>query len=328
MAKRNSFSTIIATIAMVIVLSAAASAAEAPLMTRWAKDVTADNVHPEYPRLAMVRQAWLNLNGLWDYAILPADLPQPKTWQGKILVPFAAESALSGVMKRVSSAERLWYRRTFTVPQTWSSQRILLNFGAIDWHAIVWVNGQKIGEHKGCYDPFTFDITGALNQTGDQQIVISVWDPTDEGTQPRGKQVTNPKGIYYTPVTGIWQTVWIEPVPKAYIKSLKVVPDIDRNCVWVTADAVGVGPDHTVHAEATLPPLKPGEKGEKTGFRGAPGKPLRISLAKNPKTRRSRSETCENASLTGENRSKYHQNTAKRALFSHFLSLFGRRKQV
>jgi len=254
-------------------------------MTRWAKEVTVDNVHPEYPRPAMVRENWLNLNGQWDYAIQPADLPQPKTWQGKILVPFAVESALSGVMKRVSSAERLWYRRTFTVPSTWSDRRILLHFGAVDWHAIVWVNGQEIGEHKGCYDPFTFDITDALKQSGDQQIVISVWDPTDEGTQPRGKQVTNPKGIYYTPVTGIWQTVWIEPVPQAYIKSLKIVPDIDQNCVWVTADVGEFGTDTFLHAEATLPPITPGEEGGKTGFWGPPTKPLRISLAKNPETR-------------------------------------------
>ena len=165
----------------------------------------------------MVRKHWQNLNGLWDYAIVPKDSRKPDTFDGQILVPFPVESALSGVMKPVGEENRLWYRRKFEIPRKWKGQRILLHFGAVDWETTAWVNGKQVGAHKGGYDPFTFDITDALNDTGQQEVVLSVWDPTNAGTQPRGKQVKEPRGIWYTAVTGIWQTAWLEPVPQTYI---------------------------------------------------------------------------------------------------------------
>ena len=209
--------------------------AKGPLMTRWAKQVSPDKVHSEYPRPQMVRKSWQNLNGLWDYAIEPKDRQQPDKFEGQILVPFPVESALSGVMKAVGEENRLWYRRAFEIPRQWISQHVLLHFGAVDWDTTVWINGTQVGTHRGGYDPFTFDITDALKKSGEQEVVISVWDPTNAGYQPRGKQVKKPRGIWYTAVTGIWQTAWLEPVPEAYIKSIKIVPDIDSKSVCVTA---------------------------------------------------------------------------------------------
>ncbi len=220
--------------------------AEAPLMTKWAKDVSPDKVHPEYPRPQLVRKDWQNLNGLWDYAVTPKEAPAPEKYEGKILVPFPFESALSGVMKRVDDKSRLWYRRTFSVPKDWSGKRLLLHFGAVDWEAAVWVNGKKLGDHQGGYDPFTFDVTDALKGSGEQELVVGVWDPSSSGTQPRGKQVNRPQGIYYTPSTGIWQTVWLEPVPEAHITGLKIVPDVDRGRVRLTVHAAGAGADYLV----------------------------------------------------------------------------------
>jgi beta-galactosidase/beta-glucuronidase len=226
--------------------------AKGPLLTRWTKDVQPDKVHPEYPRPQMVRKDWLNLNGLWDYAIRPRKEGRPEKFSpdGQILVPFPVESALSGVMKQVGPDKRLWYRRTFTAPEKWSRDagHVLLHFGAVDWETEVWINGQKVGEHRGGYDPFTFEIDKALKKEGPQEIVVAVWDPSDAGPQPRGKQVRKPNSIWYTPTTGIWQTVWLEPVPKAYIHGLKIVPDIDNKAVHVTVSASGKGGDVIVHS--------------------------------------------------------------------------------
>jgi hypothetical protein len=232
-------------IVMALTLGAATAASAAdvwqpaagPLMTRWAKDVNPATPLPEYPRPQMVRKDWVNLNGLWDYAIAPKADAAPKEYQGKILVPFCVESALSGVMKPVGAANKLWYRRTFERPQI--TGRLLLHFGAVDWETTVWVNGTVIGTHRGGYDPFTFDITDALKPNGAQELIVGVWDPTNDGTQPRGKQVKRPGGIYYTPVTGIWQTVWLEHVHPRGIKSLKVTPDVDRGGVRVSAETTG-----------------------------------------------------------------------------------------
>ena len=210
--------------------------APGPLMTRWAKDVSPENVWPEYPRPQMVRPDWVNLNGLWQYAIQPKDSDQPTQWDGEILVPFAVESALSGVMKPLKPDQRLWYRRSFEAPQLADGYRLLLHFGAVDWQCSVWVNGQQVGQHTGGYDPFSLDITGKL-QAGDNELVLAVSDPTDAGWQPRGKQVLRPGGIMYTAVSGIWQTVWLETVPVTHIQSLKIVPDIDRGVVSVTVSA-------------------------------------------------------------------------------------------
>lgn len=208
---------------------------QAPVMTRWAKDVTPAKVHPEYPRPQMVRETWVNLNGLWDYKIVDDFFdPAPKEkFDGKILVPFPVESALSGVMKRVPDNGQLWYRRSFATPEIPKDGRLLLHFGAVDWKAIVWVNRKKVGEHHGGYDPFTFDITDALKPSSEQEILVAVSDPTDGSFQPRGKQVRKPHGIWYTPTTGIWQTVWLEPVPKARIQSIAVKTDVDKKSAEV-----------------------------------------------------------------------------------------------
>ncbi|MEO8498134.1 MAG: sugar-binding domain-containing protein, partial [Planctomycetota bacterium] len=206
------------------------------LVTRWAADVDPANVLPEYPRPQMVRDKWLNLNGHWQYAIRPKDQPQPETFDGRILVPYPIESILSGLQKRVDENSRLWYRRTFTIPKDWTEPRTLLHFGAVDWKASVWVNGKHVGDHQGGYDPFSFDITDASNGGAEQELVVGVWDPTDTGSQPRGKQVKDPRGIWYTPVTGIWQTVWLEPVPEFYIRGMKIVPRVDSSEIHLILD--------------------------------------------------------------------------------------------
>jgi beta-galactosidase/beta-glucuronidase len=208
------------------------------IMTRWAKDVTPENVWPEYPRPQMTRREWQNLNGLWDYAIAEKAKSKLQNYDGKILVPFPVESALSGVKRSVRPEELLWYRRIFTIPAGWRGKRILLHFGAVDWETKVFVNNQPVGDHVGGYVPFWFDITDAL-QNGENELTVSVWDPTDAHWQQRGKQVLNPKSIWYTAVSGIWQTVWLEPVPQAYIAGLKITPDVDLGTVSVKVDVKG-----------------------------------------------------------------------------------------
>ncbi len=219
--------------------------AQAPIMTRWAKDVSPDKTLPEYPRPQLVREKWQNLNGLWQFAVAKdkEEPPLGKKLDEQILVPFPVESALSGVMKR---ADRVWYRRTFTRPKEWTG-RTLLHFGAVDWEATVWLNGVKLGTHRGGYDPFSFDISEALRGGGEQEVVVGVWDPTDAGTQPRGKQVNKPGGIYYTPITGIWQTVWIEPVPTTRVESLHVIPDVDGGRVVIIPKVPGKGEKTLIH---------------------------------------------------------------------------------
>ncbi|MFO7973488.1 MAG: glycoside hydrolase family 2 TIM barrel-domain containing protein [Candidatus Hydrogenedentota bacterium] len=224
---------------------------EGQLMTRWAETVSPDNVWPEYPRPQMTRESWQNLNGLWDYAITShRDKHAPNAWEGRILVPFAIESALSGVKKAVLPDQKLWYRRTFTVPADWGDRRVLLHFGAVDWECTVYVNGKYCGRHQGGYDPFSFDITTALNPEGEQELIVAAWDPTDKGYQPRGKQVLEPQGIWYTAVTGIWQTVWLEPVPRAHITNLAMTPDIDKSVLRLTVAANGAAADDQVVAVA------------------------------------------------------------------------------
>jgi hypothetical protein len=213
--------------------------AAGPLMTKWAKDVSPKKPLDEYPRPQMVREEWQNLNGLWDYAITDKDASTaPAKWAGKILVPFPVQSSLSGVMTNVSENQRVWYKRTFDIPRGWRGKRVLLNFGAVDWEATVWVNGKEVGKHQGGYDAFTFDITDALNAKGENEIVVSVWDPTDAGPQPRGKQVRKPGGIWYTPVSGIWQTVWLEPVEVSHIDKLTVTPELDRSLVVIEPTSI------------------------------------------------------------------------------------------
>lgn len=208
------------------------------IKTRWAKEINPDHVWQEYPRPIMVRDQWKNLNGLWDYAITPKGSAKPTDYDGKILVPFAVESSLSGVMKEVGASREVWYETRFTLPTDWTQKNILLHFGAVDWKTEVWVNDVKIGTHTGGYDPFYFDITPFLSD-GTQKLVVKVWDPTSDGQQPRGKQVNEPKGIWYTPVSGIWQTVWLEPVAEKSITDVTAVPDIDAGVVRIQSEVRG-----------------------------------------------------------------------------------------
>lgn len=215
------------------------------IKTTWAEQIDPNNVLPEYPRPIMERKEWKNLNGLWEYAIRPTGTQQPADMDGQILVPFAVESSLSGVMKTLGKENELWYSREFTVPSSWKGKNILLHFGAVDWQADVWVNGVKMGQHRGGYTPFSFDITPVLAK-GKNQITVKVWDPSDEGYQPRGKQVKHPDGIWYTPVSGIWQTVWMEPVSANHITRLKTTPDINKKILIVEAHTATGNPSAVV----------------------------------------------------------------------------------
>ncbi|WP_373515173.1 glycoside hydrolase family 2 protein [Persicitalea sp.] len=209
------------------------------IKTQWASQVDPAKPLTEYPRPQMIRPGWQNLNGLWDYAIAPktiSDTP-PAKFDGKILVPFAVESSLSGVGRTVGKDSLLWYRTTVSFSSKLKNERALLHFGAVDWLCDVYINGKRVGSHQGGYDPFYFDITSLLVEGTQQEIVLRVWDPSSDGPQPRGKQIKEPKGIWYTPVTGIWQTVWLEKVPPSYIETTKNTPDIDKNIVRVSATA-------------------------------------------------------------------------------------------
>ena len=204
------------------------------IKTEWSETVNPKQVLPEYPRPQMVRGEWSNLNGEWEYAIRAKGGVEPTAYDGNILVPFAVESSLSGVQKIVGADNELWYKRTFDIPSSWKNKNIILNFGAVDWKADVFVNDILIGSHKGGYTPFSFDITPYLKGQKGQKLTVRVWDPSDAGFQPRGKQVAKPEGIWYTPVTGIWQTVWLEPVASNHITAIKAIPDVDNSVVGVT----------------------------------------------------------------------------------------------
>ena len=206
------------------------------IMTVWGENLDPENVLAEYPRPQMIRDRWMNLNGLWDYAITASDAA-PEKMDGKILVPFAAESALSGVGRAVTENDALWYEREFTIPEDWAGQRIILHFGAVDWKAEVFVDEQFAGEHTGGYSPFSFDVTDLLGKGRKHTLKLKVTDRTDNWFQPRGKQVSNPEGIWYTAVTGIWRTAWMEPVPATHINSYYAVSDIDAGTLTVTVDA-------------------------------------------------------------------------------------------
>jgi hypothetical protein len=220
----------------------------APLMTRWGEALRPDCVWPEYPRPQLVREDWLNLNGIWQFGIAPREQTSPPVFEGEILVPFPIEAALSGVMRPLQPEERLWYRRTFEVPPTWEGKRVLLHFGAVDWEAEVWVNGQRVGRHQGGYLPFTFDITPYL-RSGEQELIVVVWDPTDTHWQQRGKQVRRPHSIWYTQISGIWQTVWLEAVPSRYIAGLRITPDLATQAVRVKVLAGGSDVLRDIHVE-------------------------------------------------------------------------------
>ncbi len=224
-------------------------------MTRWAAEVSPKAPLPEYPRPQMVRSRWMNLNGLWKYSVTAKEALKPESYQGNLLVPFPIEAPLSGVGVMINTIpgrtydnSRLWYRRSFTVPKNWKGQRVLLHFGAVDWEAKVYLNGKALGMHRGGYDGFSFDITDALIQRKENELVVAVWDPTAMGGYPRGKQIDKPGGIYYTPATGIWQTVWLEPVPKVSISKLKMIPDVDGGMLQLTCSLQGKAGDFKVKA--------------------------------------------------------------------------------
>jgi hypothetical protein len=228
------------TLGLSILAASSASALEkktAALMTRWAADVNPNAPLPEYPRPQLVRPDWLSLNGIWEYQPGAADdaAPVGKKLAGEIVVPFPVESALSGVMEH---HERLWYRRSFTVPAGWAGRQVILHFGAVDYESEVFVNGQSVGIHKGGYDPFSYDITKFLNADGPQELIVRAFNPVDEGGQPRGKQTLHPGGIMYTPSTGIWQTVWLEPIAQGGVSDLKITTDIDHGSVKIIVDTL------------------------------------------------------------------------------------------
>jgi len=220
--------------------------ADNPILTEWAKDINPNQPWPEYPRPMMERDDWKNLNGLWDYAITESG-SEPVNWEGKILVPYPVESALSGIKRRLSEKETLWYRRDFKVPAGWKNQRILLNFEASDWETTVLIDGSVVGAHLGGYDPFSFDITGYLTPGKDHELLVSVLDPTDKGNNPRGKQVTEPRGIWYTPVTGIWQTVWLEPVSATHFDSFKILTDVESGDISLSPIIVNLKDGMTIN---------------------------------------------------------------------------------
>ncbi|WP_455628700.1 glycoside hydrolase family 2 protein [Parabacteroides chinchillae] len=242
------------------------------IKTQWAEQINPKNVLPEYPRPQMERADWVNLNGEWDYAIKPKGEVEPASFDGKILVPFAVESSLSGVQKEVGENNELWYKRSFTVPSSWKNKDVMINFGAVDWKADVYVNDILIGSHKGGFTPFSFNITPYLNGTSNQKLVVRVWDPSDKGYQPRGKQVSNPESIWYTPVTGIWQTVWLEPVATNHIQSIKAIPNIDTKTMSVTVAT-------SVECPAGIVEVKLMDKGNVVATaKGVQGKELRLTV--------------------------------------------------
>ena len=258
--------------ALAAVWGCAEPAAESPMVSKFSADVDTEMPWPEYPRPQMTRGKWLNLNGPWEYALTAKDAPRPDAFDGEILVPFAIESTLSGVRRTPTPEQSLWYRRSFEVPPEWRAERLLLHFGAVDWHARVHVNGTLAGEHKGGYTPFSFDVTDLLAEGAEQDLAVSVWDPTDSWTQARGKQVSEPSGIWYTSVTGIWQTVWLEPVPAASVASLAVEPDRSGGAARVRVAARGECDGCTVRLAAYRDGSLVGEAS------GKPGESVELSV--------------------------------------------------
>lgn len=245
------------------------------IKTPWAEKIDPTNVLPEYPRPIMERQDWTNLNGLWEYAITPVGEAEPSEYDGKILVPFAVESSLSGVQKDLGTKNELWYKRIFDIPADWENKNVLLHFGAVDWKTEVFLNDVKIGSHTGGYTPFTFNISPFLTK-GKQKLVVKVWDPTTDGYQPVGKQNNKPEGIWYTPVSGIWQTVWLEPVSKSHVQSIKAIPNIDTKKIIFDVDVANA------EASAVIE-IRVKDKGkEVAALKAAVGQTLELSIL-NPK---------------------------------------------
>ncbi len=210
------------------------------LKTRWTEEAMCDFPHQEYPRPQMVRDTWLNLNGMYEYAITGAAAEWMDVADGEIRVPFAIESALSGVCKRITKSDRLWYKKSFTLPESFKGKKVILHFGAVDWECKVYINKALVASHIGGYCPFSCDITSALVE-GENELVVWVYDPTDEGWQNRGKQASSSHGFWYTSTSGIWQTVWLEAVNENYIKGYKLTPDIDASLLKIETTVEGEG---------------------------------------------------------------------------------------
>ena len=245
-----------------------------PLLTRWASLTDPQAPHPDYPRPQLVRKEWLNLNGLWEYqpgTVADEAPPFGKSLTGVILVPYPVESALSGVMEH---HDRLWYRRSLTIPAAWRGKRIRLHFGAVDYESEVFVNGQHVGLHRGGYDPFSYDITQFLKGRDGNELIVRVFDPTEAGGQPRGKQVTQPGGVMYTPTTGIWQTVWLEPVDPSFITGLTMVPDIDLAQLNLSVMTTNPQGDYVVAIKVKF------EGKVVTALSGATGKEITVPVPK------------------------------------------------
>lgn len=219
------------------------------LKTRWFDSVDRNCPLPEYPRPQLVREDWLCLNGLYDYAITDAAEQMPAEYDGQILVPFSIESSLSGVEKQLLPEQRLWYRRKFTPDERFRGKQVILHFGAVDWLCKVYINGTIAGGHTGGYCPFSIDITHLLID-GENQLVVRVYDPTDAAAQPRGKQVNNPHGFWYTSTSGIWQTVWLEPVNAVHIEKIKITPDMDAGLIRIESIVSGCD-EFTIKASVT-----------------------------------------------------------------------------
>ena len=210
------------------------------IKTEWADKLTPDNVWQSYPRPQLKRAEWMNMNGLWNYSVTGHDVKKKSVeYSGQILVPFAIESSLSGVMKSFLPTDKLWYKRNFTIDDKWKNKDIILHFGAVDYECKVWVNNKLVGSHKGGNNPFSFNITKYLRRNSEQIVEVSVTDPTDTESISRGKQQLNQEGIWYTPVSGIWQTVWIEPVNKNHITSIHTVPYFDDKMFGITVNSAG-----------------------------------------------------------------------------------------
>ncbi|MDL5351571.1 sugar-binding domain-containing protein [Microbacterium sp. zg-YB36] len=230
----------------------------APMLTPWGERLDRDAPLPEYPRPQLVREGWTNLNGVWSYAITrfqasdPLDVADPvaapTVWDGEIVVPFSPEMPLSGVGRALGAAETLWYRRAFTLPQRAADERVLLHFGAVDQSCRVAVDGVEVGGHTGGYLPFTIDVTAALAGGDQHELTLAVRDVTDAAWLARGKQSSRRGGIWYTPQSGIWQTVWLEVVPRVAVDALVLTPDLADGAVEITVGSVH-GADAAAHVE-------------------------------------------------------------------------------